>query len=335
MRFLRRVFQRIGDFFEDIIDWIKDAFYALSVKLHKKMPNRQGKKVRNRNRNEIIFLICILALPISKFIIFYIGVNINSILLAFQSYTPTGETVFAGFDNFKEVFFVLSGAGELRYGLKNSLLLYGMGTLISLPLSLLFSFYIYKRCFMAGFFKIILFLPSIISSLVSVLIFQYFVEDGISKLIGFNLLTKPSTSFGTIIFFNLWVGFGTGIIMYSNAMSKIDPSIVEYGRLEGVTPLREFISITLPMIFPTITSMFIMGIAGIFTNQAGLYSFFADTTEAYNQTIGYYMFIKILGEANTTEYPFAAAAGLLFTLICVPLTMSVRWLMEKFGPSEE
>ena len=84
--------------------------------------------------------------------IFYIGVNINSILLAFQKYTIDGKTVFAGFDNFKDVFATFSDVGELRYGLKNSLLLYAVGLVISLPLGLFFSFYIYKKCFMSSFF---------------------------------------------------------------------------------------------------------------------------------------------------------------------------------------
>ena len=297
-------------------------------------PNLNKKNRLGRRNKEIIFLISILIIPLAKVAVFYIGVNIKSLLFAFQTYEE-GKYILTGFNNFKAVFEAFSGDGVLLGTLTNSLVLYFVGLVVGLPLSLLFSYYIYKGAFGSTIFKVMLFLPSIISNLVLVLMFQYLVEDGISKLIGYNLLTNPDTVFPVLVFFNVYIGFGSGIILYSNAMSKIDPGIIEYGQTAGVNYWQEFSKVVAPLVFPTITSFLVTGVSGIFTANMNLYSFFGDSAEYYTQTLGYYLFVKVIGDnATPADYPFASALGVVFTFVCVPLTLIVRKLLEKYGPSE-
>ena len=60
---------------------------------------KRGEKTAKRR--EMLFYILMIALPVLQFCIFYIGVNFNSILLAFQTYDREGNTFrFAGFENF-------------------------------------------------------------------------------------------------------------------------------------------------------------------------------------------------------------------------------------------
>lgn len=71
---------------------------------------KKGKSLATFNRKRKIFYIALIALPVLQFCIFYLGVHINSILLAFKSYTLTdGQSglysyVFTGFENFEQVF---------------------------------------------------------------------------------------------------------------------------------------------------------------------------------------------------------------------------------------
>ena len=37
---------------------------------------------------------------------------------------------------------------------------------------------------------------------------------------------------------------------------------------------------------------------------------------------------------GTGMYPYAAALGVFLTLIIAPITLVIRWLLNKFGPSE-
>ncbi|GEM_PF-220502 len=318
----------------------KDAVYDFRVKLHRATHKKTGvKRIGQRKRNDIIFYCLMLAFPVVQFCIFYIGVNFNSILLTFKKYDfVTGQWSFAGFENISKVLSDISSQYVLIQSAKNSLICYFVGLITGVPLSLFFSYYIYKKMPLQGFFKVMLFMPSVISSIAMVVMFSYFVENAypaiMQKLFGLRvegLIANPESTFGTILFYSVWSGFGTSILMYSGAMNSISDSVVEAAKLEGVTPLKEFFKITLPLIYPTLVTFLVVGIAGIFTNQMNLFSFFGAQADYRIYTFGYYLY-KNTQEATMDLYPYLAAMGLLMTLVAVPVTLLVRYLLEKFGP---
>lgn len=311
--------------------------------------NTVKRKWGRKRLHELIFYSLFMAWPVIQFCVFYIAVNTNSILLAFKQYdTLTGKYTFIGFDNFKNfVSDIAMGGSPLYYGMRNSLILFGLELLFGIPLALLFSFSIYKKMLGWRVFRVVLFLPSIISGIVIVLIFQYFVNNAIPELVlslfGIRMegfLDMPETRLGTIFFYNIFFSFGFRVLMYSSAMSRIPEELVEYGALDGLTHLKEFWHLTLPLIYPTITAFFVLNIAGIFTDQASIYSFFGDEPrDSTIYTIGYYLFIRVQSTkaavGGLRYYPYASAGGLFCTLIAAPLTLFARWVFEKFGPDAE
>ena len=57
-----------------------------------------------RSRKQFIFYTAMIALPVLQVLIFYFGVNINSILLAFKNYDrDTGNYSWTGFEHFVKV----------------------------------------------------------------------------------------------------------------------------------------------------------------------------------------------------------------------------------------
>jgi len=328
-------------------NYIADFFYSISVRLH----NRRIKKGKvtykslsqgTRSRN--LFLFCVLVIPVLQFVVFYIGVNINSILLSFKEYDiNAGRYFYVGLKNFKEFINDLRNNYVLAYATKNSLILYAIGLFISMPLQIMSSFFVYKKIPLSEFFKVFLYLPSIISSIVMTIIFKYFVDKAVPemlRLLGMetvpNFFLDTQLAFPTIIIYNVWFGLGGGIILYTGAMSRIPDSLIESAQLEGVTLWKEFWYITVPLIFPTITVFLVTGVAGIFTNQAAIYNFFGADARQDLYTYGYFLFIKVVGDnASLSLYPYASAAGLLFTFIAAPITIFVKYLLEKYGPSAE
>ena len=107
----------------------------------------------------------------------------------------------------------------------------------------------------------------------------------------------------------------------------------EYASLDGINPLQEFIYITLPLIFPTISTFLVSGVGVLFTNQANMYDFYGPYAESTIQTIGYFLYNRTVGDGRIlAEYPLTSAYGVAFTLITVPTTMVVRWALEKVSP---
>ena len=305
------------------------------------------KKWTQKRKKELLAYVLFLAIPVLQFIVFYIGVNFNSILLAFKEYTPVLQPdgtyrydyAFAGFENFKDIIAEFTGENPtLRIALTNSFLVYAISLVVSVPLALLFSFYIFKKKFMHKTFQLMLFLPSIISGVVMAVAFTNIVDrvypEIMGKLTGTyaqGLLSNADLRFWVLILFSVWVSFGSGILLYSGAMSRIPPEMLEAARIDGVNDVQEFWHMVFPMVFPTLSTLLVVGVAGIFMNQLNLYTFFpgGSPDETIN-TLGYYLFFET-ARAKMDRYPYLAAFGVMITIVVVPLTYAVKWALNKFG----
>ena len=291
---------------------------------------------------DLLFYSLMLLFPLAQFAIFYIGVNGRSFLYAFQkvdtlsnSITWTIEPLANAFKQmFEPTLLKVLGMSFLSFALT-----YAIGTV----LALLFSYFIYKKLPFGNFFKVMLFLPSILSAIVMVTIYQNFVEIGVPSILHSwfggtfkGLIENPDTRYGAIVFYNIFVSFGTSVLMYSNAMSGLSVEVSEAAKIDGANAWDEFIHIVLPGIFPTISTFAVTSVASIFINQMNLFSFFNLSASNDVQTYGYYLYVQTVNAANTeSEYPFICAVGLLLTIVAVPLTLLTKWALEKWGPSED
>ena len=103
---------------------------------------------QKKRLKDLIFCLCVIAVPALQFAIFYIGVNFNSILMAFQKYdnsTIPAKYVWNGVANFKTLFNDLANSTEIHFAFKNSLLVFLVNVGVGTTLSLVFSLYIYKK----------------------------------------------------------------------------------------------------------------------------------------------------------------------------------------------
>ena len=104
----------------------------------------------NKRTQDLIFCLIILFVPVLQFSIFYIGVNVNSFVMAFQKYeidevTGLGSFVGNGFENFKTMWVEITEGGKFGFAFKNSLSAFFWVTLVGMTLSLVFSLYIFKK----------------------------------------------------------------------------------------------------------------------------------------------------------------------------------------------
>ena len=295
-----------------------------------------------KNLSRTLFLIIIFAWPTWAFIWNFVVVNANSFVLAFSNYDAETHTFvpMLNFDNFSKVFNDLIHTTELKRTLINSIVYY-VFTLAMIPIHLFVSFMVHKKCPGSKFFTVVFFLPGIISSIVWVMIFKYAVEYVIPRFFDLDLrvslLLSQKWAFPTLLVYKFWISFAGGLIIYTGAMSRIPPEIVEYGSLDGLGKYKEFIYITLPLIFPTISVYLVTGVIGLFSGSPDILAFYGSDAPFQTWTFGYYFFKIIIGSGASAQsmYPYASAAGLIFTLICAPIVYLVRYLLEKFGPSVE
>lgn len=298
---------------------------------------------RKKDLRDWLFFGVMMAIPTIQFIVFYVVKNFNAVLMAFQVFDPKTGSIKYTFENFSTFFYEWKTFPEFKTMTLNSLT-FGFFSIIVAPfLSIMFSLYVYRKELWSGIFKVLLFIPSIVSSIVIVRVHASVFDGMIPALWEMitgeeikGLLANLETRKGTIIFSCLWGGFGPSMLIYVGAMSAIDESISEAAKLDGAGFLLESLHITLPLIYPTIVVQFVAGLSGVFVNQMNLYSFYGDTAHRSIRTIGYWMYNMVQrAKGDYYQYPYISAVGMLCTLITVPVTLGLRYTLNKLGPKTE
>ena len=310
-------------------------------------------KILTRTQKRNIFFGVMITIPVIIFIIFYGVINANTILLAFKKYEVAESgfgynITFAGFTNFKVVFEMLAYRDNWMM-IRNSFVLWFFKLTIGLSVSIIFSYYIYKKSAGSRFFRVILFLPNIISNLIMVYLFRYFVDSALASVfdLKLGLLSNPQTTFATILFFNLWLGFAGQTLLITSAMSSINESIEEAAQVDGVNSVNELFYITLPMIMPTLTTFIVLSIAELFVDQMSLVTFYDQFgTPSHIRTIGYFLFQQVYQSElipNTSwetdhnfgklSYAQLSAFGVMISAFVIPVSFGVRKLLNRIDPN--
>lgn len=296
-----------------------------NVKLKRKSKLKKG-----------LFMASFLAWPILNFFVFYVYVHLDSFTMAFQSPLPNGEVEWT-FKHFVTVWESLSGltsgGRNIGIGLRNTFLFYGSGVLVVLPLSLIMGYFFHKRIAGYKFFRVVTYFPVIITSVALVTLFKYtFSEGGLyhayCNSVGkpfVDPITNPSTSIWMMVLYSIAFGFGSNIVVWGGAMNSISPDILEAGELDGCNWFQEFYLLIVPMIWPTISTVILLGTIGCLGNSGPVLAF---TRGEYNTyTLGY-MLYEMVGRVNGMEgyqnYNLASALGLCMTLVSFPIAMIVK-----------
>nr|WP_322907369.1 MULTISPECIES: sugar ABC transporter permease [unclassified Paenibacillus] len=190
--------------------------------------------------------------------IFYFYPMIQALILSFQ--TGKGMNLkFNGLDNYARLFvdstFIMAVKNTFIYLLFQVPLMVILALFISVLLN-------DRNLKFKGFFRTAIFLPCITSLVAYSVVFKYlFAPDGLvnSMLMGIHVIgapiqwiTDPFWAKITIIIAITWRWTGYNMIFYLSGLQNIDSSIYEAARIDGASAIRQFFSITVPLLKPII-----------------------------------------------------------------------------------
>lgn len=200
----------------------------------------------------------------------------------------------------------------------------------------LFAYFLYKKIFMNKLFSVIFMLPQIVSSVIMVAIYKNLVGtngplDKLYTLFSGEkmaplLYTEGGVATWAIVIYCIWTGFGMNLILFSGAMAKIPPEVIESANLEGVGFMREFFAIELPLIWPTLSIMLLLSANGIFMASGPIILFTDGMYET--QTISYWFYKAVILD---NDYNIASAFGLMLTAAGAPLSLLVLYIRNKIS----
>jgi len=292
-------------------------------------------KGQKHTKGDLLFYCALLLIPLVQVGIFYFGVNIQSICMAFQTYeADTGTFVWNISKNFQQFAVQVQSSGFWKM-VSNSVIVFLCSTIFSTGFSLLFSYYIYKKRFLSNFFKFVLFLPSVLPGILLVVMYKTYLQEaipayqawfgGIKEVI--KPLDNPNLTFFIVTAYTIWLSFGSQVLIYTGAMDQVSPEIIEAGKIDGANSFVELVHIIFPTILPTLSTFLLAGVAGIFTSQNNLYSFFGNNVDPADKTIGYELY-KLVRE-GMGSYCYASFFGMVCTLVALPLTLGLRKLLLR------
>lgn len=295
-------------------------------------------------KRQTLFVWGMIALPLLQWIVCWLIVNLSSIKLAFTD-ARTDELTFRNFVLFWE--YLTSPYGEIKIALSNTLKYFSTNLFIINPLACIVAYFLYKK--IAGYkaFRVIFYLPAIVSSVVMVEAYRQFIGpggliNGMLNIFGGSippegLFARNETATGAILAYTIWTGCSVNMLLFMGAMTRVPQEVLEAAKLDGCSAFRELLVIILPLILPTICTVVTVTCTNVFSASGPILLF---TKGACNTTtIAYWIFAKVYGDGVSggtaaSNYNIVSCTGLCFTLVGAPLIMCVRRLMEKLPTVE-
>jgi multiple sugar transport system permease protein/N-acetylglucosamine transport system permease protein len=286
------------------------------------------------SKAKVIFILAMLSYSLIHFVIVWGYVNFQAIYLTFTGRDAIGF-YWLGLGNYRNVFSQLFNDVAIRTTLYTSFLYFPVTCFISLPLSLLFSYFLFKKVPAGNIFRVIFYLPSILPVAVLTMTFrQAFGPYGyMNHVLGGMGITPPGNWWSTagltqtmIFVYCVWAGLGFNIVLLSGAMSRVPQDILEYNKIEGLSQRKELVSIMIPLIWPTLVTTFILGMSSVLTVFLQPL-FLIGAAGMHGRTVAMFIFT---GATRASEAPYLSAFGLVVTFFFVPIVLTTRWFLNRF-----
>lgn len=302
-------------------------------------PRKKKRPSKMERREHLIAFLFILP-PVIGFLIFTAISMGATFIFGFQYYWSNREppeSKFVGFDNYVTLF-----SNMLTAGTEGNTFLKDIGNtlflMLSVPASILLGLALAGLLRLGDIkgskvFQILYYLPAVSSAVALNIVWRYiFLSNGV-----LNGLFHTSTPWLTddmlvkvaIVFKNSLNAMGGAMILYLAGMLNVPKELYEASSLDGAGRLRQFFTITFPMITPVTFYLLITGVIG------GLQSYTDSQVFATNggaDTIVYFIWENQGG--NAMEYGIASAASIVLSVAIMIVTIvqfkfSNKWVYEE------
>ncbi|MFT9009309.1 MAG: sugar ABC transporter permease [Bifidobacterium sp.] len=296
----------------------------------KKRVKRRHRWTEHEKRNTRIGLLFISPWIIG-FCVFMIYPIVYSTVISFTRYSGMNNPEYIGLQNYRSAFTDPLTAKSVE----NTLIYAAMAVPIGLVVALLLAFAMNKNVREVALYRTALYMPSLVPAFALSFIFIVFTNPTMGLFNIFlgwfgvpnsNLLGDPMTA-KVVMVVMAQLGAGNAALIYLAGLHNIPGTLYESARVDGAGPIRQFFSITLPLLTPTILFNLITGISGalqIFTQ-----SFIMTNGGPDNGTLFYmlYLYNNAFGYA---QLGYASAMALLLFVFGIILAYFVYWISQKF-----
>ncbi|WP_273225702.1 carbohydrate ABC transporter permease [Geosporobacter ferrireducens] len=218
---------------------------------------------------------------------------------------------------------------------RNTFLWLGLNVLVIVPISLVVAYILSKKIPFYRFFNTILFIPNIISIVILTMVWSFMwapnqgIVNGLLDLLGMVQykriwLGDHRTALGVVFLYCVWAGIGWNNLILGGAIAKIPKEILESAQLDGASHWQEFVHIIIPNVWPTISTITIIGATAAF--RVFLHPKLLTNGEYGTSNIALKVVDEVLGEGN---YGLASAAGITMAILGFIVVYMIKAYLDR------
>ena len=255
------------------------------------------------------------------------------VISTFDVSMTLNDARFVGLGNFVEAFH------DSRFW--NSMWVTIKWTLVEMPIqvivALLLAALLTKNTWFNKLCRGVYFLPIICSATAGSIMWRIILNSNVGYItfllnkLGFgkiNFMNNPGVTFYVIVFMSVWKSFGISTIILVSAMQNVPRVLYEAAELDRAGKIRQFFSITLPGIAPSLWYVVMTRIIGslqvfdiVYTTTGGGPNFTTETLVTYIYTRAF--------EVNRMGYATAVSECLFGLILVITICLYSRMLKQE------
>ncbi|MFD7863178.1 carbohydrate ABC transporter permease [Streptomyces sp. NPDC059783] len=254
---------------------------------------------------------------------------VASVVLAFTTYDVLTPPRFVGFDNFTE----LMHDTVFRKSVVNTVIYTFFTVPFGMLLGLLTALALHTGLKARGIFRTAVFLPQVTATVAIALVWLWIYNPGnglfntLLSLVGVNgpaWLSSTTWAMPSVILVGIWQGIGMKMLIYLAALQSLPKELYEAASVDGASRVRQFFSITLPLLKPATFFVLITSMISAFQSFDQIY-ILTDGGPANSTTMMTYEIYKSAFREFRVGY--ACAQSLVLFVLLMGFTLVNRRMM--------
>lgn len=275
-----------------------------------------------------------LVLVLPGFIIFTIGLIIPMFMALRYSFTDwdgmSAEKTFVGFQNYIKLMHDSDFKNAWWFTIKFTI----GNTIIQNVLALLFAMAVDSGIKAQKFYRAVLFIPCLISSVIVGFVWLKMFSNVLPALnevmgtnINFLLFGDKSTVLSGLLIANNWQWIGYWMLIYLAGLQSVPADMYEAAKVDGAGPIKRFFNVTIPMLAPAIT----ICVVGITTGSLKVYDLLVTSTKGGPGRASTSMIYATYTTAiNGRQYGYGCAMSVTLVLVLFLVALiQVKGLKSK------
>jgi len=257
--------------------------------------------------------------------VFYLWPLVQTLYFSFTTWGPFGGHTWTGLDNYRR----LVGDPEVRHAFSNTIK-FTLLSLLGVPIAVVFASLLnHKGLRGVGFYRALFFLPVVTLPAAVAIVWRYLLNGDfgiLNYLLSFLGIAGPSWvgdsrfALYSIVVVGVWSSLGYNIVILLSGLQTIPRELYEASSLDGAGPVRQFFSITVPMLSPSIFFVTVLSVIGSLQMFDLVYVMVGRSSPALQSTqTVLYLFYERAFVDNDRGY----AAAIVFALLLLVLAMTL------------